>query len=204
MIKRTISRSANTKKEKLMTLKQWLATRLIDKGVSQRRLSTLLGIDSASFSRTIAGKRRLQIHEADAIAKYFDVPLDEILDRFGLVSGSTKQVDLIGTIDESGKFASLGTQKAKVAAIPQGEHLFAIQWRSTGAMDGFIFHVQQDSSKVQTDKLALLNLADGTSIVGVALRGYLPSRYKIATITDGKLDDVELVSMNEVKAVLPP
>lgn len=205
MIKRIVSPSANNKMDsKTMTLKQWLATRLIDKQISQRRLSTILNIDSASFSRTIAGKRRLQIHEADAIAKFFDVPLDEILDRFGLVSGQVKQVDLIGTIDEMGKFASLGAQKVKVNAIPQGEHLEVLQWRSEGAMDGFLFHIEKDSSTVETDKLGLLNLADGSSIVGVALRGYLPNRYKIATITDGKLDDVEIVSMNRVKAVLPP
>jgi transcriptional regulator with XRE-family HTH domain len=206
MIKRMISPSANNKKDtKTMTLKQWLATRLIDKQISQRRLSTLLGIDSASFSRTIAGKRRLQIHEADAIAKFFDVPLDEILDRFGLVSGHTKEVPLVGVIGEDGKLSPLLGINAKVKAIPQGEHLHGLQLRSSGgAMDGFIFHIEKDSTSVQTDKLALLNLVDGTSIVGVALRGYLPSRYRISTINKENMDDVEVVSMNEVKAVLPP
>lgn len=204
MKKATISPSVNNMKRSSMTLKQWFARRLIDKQISQRRLSTILNIDSASLSRTIAGKRRLQIHEADGIANFFDVPLDEILDLFGLVSGHTREVPLIGTISEDGFFAPLGAIKAKVRAIPQGEHLNAIQFRSEKALDGFIFHVEKDSTAVQTDKLALLNLADGTSIVGVALRGYLPQRYKIATITDGKLDDVEVLSMNEVKAVLPP
>jgi transcriptional regulator with XRE-family HTH domain len=204
MIKRTISSSANTIKQTKMTLKQWLAKRLIDKQISQRRLSTILKIDSASFSRTIAGKRRLQIHEANAIAEFFDVPLDEVLDRFGLVHGSVKEVDLVGTIDEIGKFKDLGAQKVKVKAIPQGEHLFAAQWRSEGAMDGFLFHMEKEVVPIETDKLGLLHLADGTSIVGVALRGYLPNRYRISTITDGKLDDVEITSMNRVKAVLPP
>lgn len=205
MNKRIISPSANNKIHiKQMTLKQWLVTRLIDKQISQRCLSTILNIDQGSFSRTIAGKRRLQIHEADAIAKFFDVPLAEVLDRFGLVHGSTKEVDLVGTIDEIGKFKDLGAQKVKVKAIPQGEHLEVLQWRSEGAMDGFLFHIEKDSSPVETDKLGLLNLADGSAIMGVALRGYLPQRYKIATITDGKLDDVEIVSMNRVKAVLPP
>lgn len=204
MIKSMISPSANNKKNTAMTLKQWLATRLIDKQISQRRLSTILNIDSASFSRTIAGKRRLQIHEADAIAKFFDVPLDEVLDRFGLVSGSTKEVDLVGTIDEVGKFQPLGGQKVKVKAIPQGEHLEVLQWRSAGAMDGFLFHIEKDASPVETDKLGLLHLSDGSSIVGVALRGYLPNRYRISTITDGKIEDTEITSMNRVKAVLPP
>ena len=206
MIKHIIKNAINTKKDiKTMNLKQWLATKLIDKHISQRGLATILDIDSASLSRTIAGKRRLQIHEATAIAEFFDVPLDEVLDRFGLVSGQTKEVDLIGTIDNVGKFKKLGAQKVKVKAIPQGEHLQAIQWRSEGsAMDGFLFHMEKEVSPVEPDKLGLLHLADGSSIVGVALRGYLPNRYRVSTITDGKLDDVEVTSMNRVKAVLPP
>lgn len=204
MKKVTISPRANNMNSK-MTLKQWFAMRLIDKQISQRRFSTILNIDSASLSRTIAGKRRLQIHEADAIANFFDVPLDEILDRFGLVSGHTKEVELIGTVGEDGKFSPLGAIKAKVKAIPQGEHLHGLQLRASGgAMDGFIFHIERDCTSVQTDKLALLNLADGTSIVGVALRGYLPSRYRVSTINKENMEDVEVVSMNEVKAVLPP
>lgn len=186
-----------------MTLKQWLSTRLIEKQISQRKLSSLLNIDSASFSRTIAGKRRLQIHEANAIANFFDVPLQEVLDRFGLASGKIKQVDLVGTIDGDGKFTPL-KNSVKVKSIPQGEHLEAVQWRVDNALDGFVFHIEKEIVPVETDKLGLLHFADGSSIVGVAMRGYLPHLYRVSTINNGKLEDVEVLSMNRVKAVLPP
>lgn len=207
MIKsKLISSTANMKYQKdknKMTFKQWLMMRLVEKGISQRKLSSILNLDQASLSRTLDGKRRLQIHEANAIADFFDVPLQEVLDRFGISSGAIKEVNLVGTIDSDGKFQELD-KPVKVKAIPQGEHLEAIQWRSDNALDGFIFHIEKDPVSVETDKLGLLHLSGGQSIVGVAMRGYLPNRYRIATINDGKLEDVEVLSMNRVKAVLPP
>lgn len=203
MIKPKVSRLANKKMGQEMTLQQWIASRLIEKGISQTRLAALINIDAASLSRTISGKRRLQIPEANALAEFFNVPLEEVLDRFGVSSGAIKEVNLVGIIDQDGKFQQID-KPIKIKAIPHGEHLAGIQYRANNALDGFIFHIEKDLVNVETDKLGLLHLADGTAIVGVAMRGYLPNRYKIATIHDGKLDDVEVVSMNRVKAVLPP
>lgn len=203
MMKRYTVPRANKKKETLVTLKQWLAVRLVEKQISQRRLATLMELDAGSLNRTIAGKRRLQINEATDLAKLLDVPLDEVLERFGLASGIINDVDLVGAVNDKGMFEPL-LHKVKVRAVPQGEHLVAIQMRSDGAMDGFLFYVESHEVPVETDKLGLLILADGSSIVGVALRGYLPNRYRVSTINKDKMDDVEVVSMKRVKAVLPP
>lgn len=194
---------ANKKKETLVTLKQWLAVRLVEKQISQRRLATLMELDAGSLNRTIAGKRRLQINEATDLAKLLDVPLDEVLERFGLASGIVNDVDLVGAINDKGFFEPI-LNKIKVKAVPQGEHLVAIQWRSDCAMDGFLFYVESHEVDVETDKLGLLRMSDGTSLIGVALRGYLPNRYRVSTISHDKMDDVEIMGMKRVKAVLPP
>jgi predicted membrane chloride channel (bestrophin family) len=61
------------------TPKQWLDRKLHDKRVSQRALSAYLGVDAGSMSRVASGARRLSINEILPLARFFDVPVEEVV-----------------------------------------------------------------------------------------------------------------------------
>ncbi len=53
----------------------------IDKGETQTKVSTILGIDQSYYSKMEKGKHEISIKDLIRIAEYFNVSLDYIVER---------------------------------------------------------------------------------------------------------------------------
>lgn len=63
---------------------KWFKDRLLDQRKSTRGLARHLNIDPSSASRMLTGQRRMRMEEADAIARFLNVPVSEVLKHAGV------------------------------------------------------------------------------------------------------------------------
>ena len=63
---------------------QWFKAVLAYKKISQRQLAFKMGMDPASMSLMLRGKRPMRMIEAEKMSAILAVPLDEILFHAGL------------------------------------------------------------------------------------------------------------------------
>lgn len=63
---------------------QWFKGMLADRKISQRQLAFKMGMDPASMSLMLRGKRQLRLSEAEQMAQIVDLRVDEILYRAGV------------------------------------------------------------------------------------------------------------------------
>lgn len=99
-IAQAVSRQASFVKKNVMALRirndtldvvkistRWFQDRIKESPYkSQRQLAFCLGLDPAALSYILSGQRRLQIHEAEAMAKALNVSLEDVLANVGVKS----------------------------------------------------------------------------------------------------------------------
>ena len=62
---------------------KWFQGKLLDKGISQRKLAARLGLDPAAVSLMFRGRRKMTVVEAKEIARALGVAVQEVLAHFG-------------------------------------------------------------------------------------------------------------------------
>lgn len=70
--------------------KAWFQTALRDRGKSQAALARHLDLDTASMSRLFSGQRRMQLDEAESIARFLSVSVLDVLKQAGLEIRETR------------------------------------------------------------------------------------------------------------------
>jgi transcriptional regulator with XRE-family HTH domain len=183
--------------------KSWLQERLAEKKISQRKLSALLGLDQGSMSRTINGKRRLQVSEAAEISLIFGESLDEVLSRFGVIEDHARvNIKISGVIGSDGKMAVI--EEPVSVAPPKSAigELACVQIRCDHPLDRAIIFFG-DPVMVVTDRLAMLLLPNDVVVVGVASKGYLPGKYRIRTLFGNVIEDTDILSAKVVADITP-
>jgi hypothetical protein len=63
---------------------QWFKGLLSDRQISQRQLAFKMEMDPASMSLMLRGKRRMTLHDAEAMSRLLRVRVDEILFHAGV------------------------------------------------------------------------------------------------------------------------
>ncbi len=86
--------------------RDWFAARLKAAGLSLRKAAAQIGMDPSALSRSLGGKRRLQIAEVDRLARVLGVPAALLIERIGARAGSGA---LLGATEEAPPF---GYEKA--------------------------------------------------------------------------------------------
>lgn len=172
---------------------QWFQDRLRQVKLSQRQLAKQIGLDPASVSYMLSGKRRMTMEEARSIAGHLLVPVTEVMRQAGIeVLDDVRKVPIAGHLNINGVVSLLpsGTHDMVVAPadVPAGS--FAMQMRAVNSpRDGWLYFVsgQQVAPAEYMDKLCVCALKDGTLLVAVIKRGYKRELYNLVTIT--RLDD---------------
>lgn len=65
---------------------QWFRFRLQDRRMTQRQLASLMKMDPASVSLMLRGQRRMQLMEAERMAYFLNVGVEEVLFHAGVRS----------------------------------------------------------------------------------------------------------------------
>jgi transcriptional regulator with XRE-family HTH domain len=82
--------------------RDWFDARLKAAGLSLRKAAAAIGMDPSALSRSLSGKRRLQIAEADRLARVLGVPAALLIDRIG---GRAESGAVLGAAEETPPFA---------------------------------------------------------------------------------------------------
>jgi transcriptional regulator with XRE-family HTH domain len=182
--------------------KKWLRDKLQNKGISQRKLSALLGLDPGSMSRTVNGTRRLQVSEAAEISLIFGETLDEVLFRFGVIGdGERVSIKLSGVI---GSDCYITPSKTILEVDPpesQIGKLDCVQIRCPHPLDRSLVFFGEPVAVV-TERMALHLLKSGKVVIGVANRGYSPKKYSITTLFNEVMES-EITSSRIVVDITP-
>ena len=72
---------------------KWFQTRLINKGLTQRKLAEALGVDPSAITQIFKGKRKLGLDEATTLARVLGVTLGEVLVAAGLSAPDVPKVE---------------------------------------------------------------------------------------------------------------
>lgn len=196
-----------TKKEtkKIMTNTKWISEQLLALGINQRDLSERIGLDPGAMSRTIAGRRRLQVSEANKIATLFGKSLLDVLENFGIADPGVK-TDLVPIILSATKGGMLTPLSGKdtVPNLPSfPEAKYVTQWREPGSpFDGWLFYMTAITTDIEVTRLAVIHLADGRSALGVLSKSYVPGRYRVSP-QGAEPFESEVTGMRPVLAIIP-
>ena len=178
----------------------WFKDKLRAVKLSQRQLAKKMGLDPASVSYMLSGKRRMTMDEARQIAGHILIGVTEVMRQAGIdVLDDVHKVPIAGYITAGGVVSLLpkGTHDVVTcpADVPKGS--FAIQARIVNsANDGWLWFVsgRQEQAEDCTGKLTLLACKDGRMLCAIVKRGYKSGRYNLILMPDGGVIENEEVA----------
>lgn len=189
----------------------WFKQMLADRAISQRRLAAELNVDPAAVSHMFAGKRKVQLQEAEKMATLLKAPLDQVLSNLGVdpVAGAQATALLVGWIDAQGEVhESTNGHRSRVQA-PTGlpERSYALRYQTAGTAsavrDGWIlFYEQKD--RIDASLLGLLcvcETVEGLRFVRAPSRGYKPGTFNLVGSMPG-FQTLENISLKSTSPVL--
>ena len=188
----------------------WFKEKLKSIGVSQRQLAKKMGLDPASVSYMLSGKRRMTMDEAHAIAGYLLLPVTEVMRQAGIeVLDDVRKVPIAGFIG----------QHCMVTLLPKGTHdlinapadvptgSYVLQLRIVNSpQDGWLYYVDgaQGKPEESLDKLCLVAFKDGGLILAIVRRGYKKDLFNLLVTCDSSvLENRELVWTARVLWIQP-
>ncbi len=201
--------------------KEWFIEALTAKRKSMRELAKHLDLDIGAVSRTLDGKRRLKMEEANSIATFLGVPVSEILGHAGAklaLKSAPVRVMIAATIDERGNVAPL----AEPRPLPQGvfdaagmdpspdddRPLMAAQVRAgSGPLaildDALLLYRRSDAiDQAAIGALSICRNSNGGQIIGKVERARKTGEAQIVGIT-GKSQAFDLEAATPIVAIIP-
>lgn len=94
--------------------KQWFFDKLEERKQSVRGLARHLEIDASAVSRMLSGTRKMQMEEAQSIARFLNAPISEVMRHAGVakdLDGLPTRILLASTINEKGEVHRLKDPK---------------------------------------------------------------------------------------------
>jgi DNA-binding transcriptional regulator YdaS (Cro superfamily) len=196
--------------------KDWFDQQLARRGKSMRGLANHLGIDVAGVSRMFSGQRKMKPGEVTPIARYLEVPPEEVVKRAGapeLMKG-VRSYEVEGEVQADGKVTDLKKPRPLPASVvaqaeamtggQMGEIRIAQVRADKGALtlldDAVLVYERTDY--VEPDAvgtLSMMRLRDGVQMLG-RLKSVRKTGEAVVEI-DGKDKTLEIVSASKVRVI---
>jgi len=192
---------------------RWFRDRLADRQMSQRELARKMGLDHASISGLIRGKRPMRMNEAGTIARLLGVPVSQVLEHAGLQLHKQCACAVVGWIDGTGEAHLDWHNSSDTVPCLVGcpANCLAIRFQTAATpldhMDGWLIHFQQPQDGVPADavgRLCLVKLREGMKVVASVRRGYLPGRWNLIRLAGGALENADLQWATPIRAMQSP
>lgn len=173
--------------------KKWFLQRLADRQLSQRKLARLMDVDASAITHVLNGKRRLQLTEAQRLARFLGVNTEDVLSHAGLKLKAHKAItsSVIGMVDEDGLIRPLNGLSVESPSA----HLSCLRVQAgLSALDGVLLFFdpsQMHAADLLLGKLCILKQHD-VDRVGIPKRSLTPGRYTISLIASEMHDQVIL------------
>lgn len=191
---------------------KWFRDSLTDRRMTQREFASLAGMDPASLTLTIQGKRRMTIERAAEFARILGVPVDDVMKKFGInAHEDIQRVPIIGFID--------GAAEVTITPEPIGRTISpfllphdvsALTMRSTAGpldmMHGWLFFVGPELSSTEgaIDRTAIVRAkGQARPLLRLIRRGATPGLFTLTGIGQPTIYDVELQNFRLISDIRP-
>jgi transcriptional regulator with XRE-family HTH domain len=192
---------------------RWFRDRLADRQMSQRELARKMGLDHASISGLIRGKRPMRMQEAATIARLLGVPVSQVVEHAGLKLEDSRQCAIVGYVDGTGEAHIDWHSESDRAPCMLGcpERCVAIRFQTAATtldhLDGWLAHLLIPDDGVPADsvgRLCLVKLREGMKIVATVRRGYQPGRWNLIRLAGGALEGADLQWATPIRVLRAP
>lgn len=137
-------------------------------------------LDASAITHILNGKRKLQLPEAEQIARFLGLPVDDVLTHAGVnLRRTSRTVRLVGTVDDIGIIKT--AKNLEIEAPLCAYSYVAVQFRTNSMLDGVVAFYDPSASyppQLMTGKLCILLLDDGSQRAGI-LRAGLAGKFDI-------------------------
>lgn len=99
-----------------MNFDEWLRDELNTRGMGVRELARASGLGSGTVSRILTGSRKPGPEFCQAIARALHLPEEEVLQRAGILTRPSPQIELFRQLSPAQQDAILAEMRALVAA----------------------------------------------------------------------------------------
>lgn len=200
--------------------KTWFVNQLERAGKSMRGLAKHLNQEPSTISRMFAGKRQMKLQEAEDIARFIGITVDDVLSHSGisLERNRIRKVSFAATIDSAGNVTDLpepleipAEMMARVQAnipIKSRDDIFVAQVRSPdGALNMLddsvaIYPRPSGINPAPASTFSISRLTDGTTVLG-HVKSWRKTGEAVIKTPDGKEQNVKLEASAGVLVFLP-
>lgn len=178
----------------------WFRRRLEERGLSQRQLARLMGIDASAVSLMLRGRRRMTVEEAAQVAVLLQATPSEVLTAAGVAPGGERRLPIIGHLlaDSSVRLEPDGLHETVEAGVELPGDAAAVQARTAGtdgaAVDGWVYYLadRHGPPAAAVGQFALTAVRGNGLLMAHVARGYSRGRYNLTTWRGTRIDNVDL------------
>jgi len=168
--------------------KRFFMDTMKDRRVSLREVARKMDIWPAALSRSLDGKRKMQLPEAVRLSQALNVPLAEVLLNAGIQEAQAigRRCSIIGHLVASGVVKPVPAGTIERTPVPDmlPEHVVAVQAHTADTnasyCDGWIYFFDGPTEPVALiGHFVLATLEDGSMLIGTLRRGYEAGTYNL-------------------------
>lgn len=166
--------------------KRFFKALMAQQKLSLRAVAAKMGMGHSQLSLTFSGKRRMQLDEANQLAKILGVSLPQVAEAAGIASVRDNRLPMLGFLRGDGTVQALDKPErtAAPAGLPDGA--VAIQARTADSasawLDGWLFYCAR-SNEVAGDavgRFCYAKIADGPLVLATVRRGYQVGTFNLS------------------------
>lgn len=168
--------------------KRFFMDYMADRRLSLREVAKQMEVWPAALSRSLDGKRKMQLPEAVKLAQVLNIPIAEVLANAGIEAAKKagRRCDIIGHLNGDGIIVPTPEGTVERIAIPDAvpDNVVAVQCRTSDTSltfaDGWVtFAGEQREPAELIGLFCVICLEDNTMRFGQLRRGYEPGTFNI-------------------------
>lgn len=199
----------------------WFKAKLDERGTSLSSLARHMDLDKSAVSRMFAGKRKMRMDEANAIASFLAVPVKEVLKHAGVaidLDGHPTRILLAATINSKGQIERLDEARPLPQSVIDRAHA-AITVHGNGQIVAAQIRALDGPLALLDDAVALFKHTDavdpaaigalsicrsykGEQIIAKVERARKTGEARVLC-ADGKVREFDLHTATPVLAIIP-
>jgi transcriptional regulator with XRE-family HTH domain len=166
--------------------KRFFKALMAQQKLSLRAVATKMGMGHSQLSLTFSGKRRMQLDEANQLAKLFGVPLARIAEAAGIAGVRDTRLPMLGYMCGDGSVVLL--EKPERTPAPEGlpEGVIVLQAHTADSanawMDGWAFFCVRPTEVAgdAVGRFCYAKIEGGPAVLATVRRGYQVGTFNLS------------------------
>ena len=182
--------------------KRYFIDLMKDRRLSLREVARRMDVWPAALSRSIDGKRKMQMPEAVSLARILSVPLTEVMVNAGIEQAvvTKRRCSIIGHVSDDYTIHPLPDGVIERVPIPDGlgDDVVAVQMHTAGTAeeftDGWVTYLGQEMDPSDCMGLyAMVAIEGNGQMLGVFRRGYTQGTFNLISRAGVRHNNVKIL-----------